>query len=64
MTTNCDGARSRSSPQPNNFDEILQEKAKLGKYSKEKWYSEHNQQLPFKHFVESYLISKLSSNES
>ena len=36
--------------QPDNCDEILQAKAKLEKYLKEKCSSEHYQQLSFKYF--------------
>ena len=43
--------------QPDNFDEILQVKAKLGKYLMEKYYSEHNQQLSIKYFAKAFLIS-------
>ena len=37
--------------QPDNFDEMLQVKALLGKYLMEKCSSKHNQLLSFKYFV-------------
>ena len=45
--------------QPDNFDEILQANAQLGKYLKEKCLSEHFQQLSFKYLVKSFSIPKL-----
>ena len=38
---------------PDSFDEISQSKAKqkMGRYFKEKWYSEHFQLIFFKYFV-------------
>ena len=47
--------------QPNNYDVVLQAKAKLGKYLTEKCYSEHYQQLFFNHFVKSFFIPTLLS---
>ena len=50
--------------QPDNFDEILQAKAKLRKYLKEKCYSELHQQSSFKYFVKSFFIPKSLSKAS
>ena len=47
--------------QPLNFDDIMQEKAKSGKYLMEKCQSEHYLQLSFKYFVKSLSMSKLLS---
>ena len=47
--------------QTDNFDEIFQAKAQLAKYFKEKYSSEHYQQLPFKYIVKWFAIQKLSS---
>ena len=48
----------------NNFDDFLQAKAYIGKYLKEKWLSEHRQQLSLKYFVKSFTFPKLLSNVS
>ena len=40
------------------INEILQEKAILGKYLKEKCYLDHYQQLSFKYFVKLFLFFK------
>ena len=42
-----------------NGDDISVNKAKLEKYLKEKFYSEHYPQLSFKYFVRSFLIGML-----
>ena len=44
---------------PDNFDEISQAKAWLGKYLNGKWYLEHYQQLSFKYFIKWFEIFKL-----
>ena len=51
----------RGQKRPHNFGEIRQAKVEFGKYLKEKCKSEPYQQLPFKYFVKSILISKLLS---
>ena len=43
------------------FDEIFLTKAELGKYLKEKCWSEHHLQLSFKYFAKYFFISKLLS---
>ena len=56
---------ARSSPnRPDIFGEILQAKENLGKYLKEKCYSEDNQKLSNKYFVKSFSIPKLLSKVS
>ena len=50
--------------QPDNFDEILQAKIKLEKNLRGKCYKELYQQLSFKYFVKSFLISKILSKVS
>ena len=46
---------------PDNFDKILQEKAKLGKYLMEKYQLEHHQKFSFKDFVKPFSFRKLLS---
>ena len=45
--------------QPDNFGEIFQAKAELGKYLTEKCWSECHQNISFKYSVDSNLIYKL-----
>ena len=50
--------------QPDKFDKIFQAKAYLGKYLKEKYFSDQYQQLSFKYFVKSLSTPKLLSKVS
>ena len=49
---------------PDDFDEILQAKANLGIYLKEKCYSEHYKRLSLIYFKKSVSIPKLLSKVS
>ena len=50
--------------QPDNFGQIFQTQAKLGKYLKEEYCLEQYQQLTFEYFVKPFFILKLLSKVS